>query len=95
MKYIQTDQIKLKRKLDECCNIDIKNVDINDVEDISNIKINKEKSSIERILDFLDTCKNPYLFKVDDVIVQIGFSDNSNIDATECVSRALKKEFIK
>lgn len=88
------DKKALEEKLEQCSRIDIKTVNADEVEDIENIKIDKEKSSVERILDFLDTCKNPYLFKVNGVIVEIGFSDN-NINGTECVSRALKNEFIK
>lgn len=52
MKYTQAKQIMLEKKLEESSEIDIKNVNIEDVEDISNIKIDKEKSSVERILDF-------------------------------------------
>lgn len=95
MKYTQAKQIMLEKKLEQSSEIDIKNVNIDDVEDISNIKIDKEKSSVERILDFLDTCKNPYLFKVNGIIVQIGFSDDSNMNASECVSRALKNDIVK
>lgn len=88
------DKKTLEEKLEQCSKIDIKTVNADEVEDIENIKIDKEKPSVDRILDFLNTCKNPYLFKIDGVIVEIGFSDN-NINATECVSRALKSEFIK
>ncbi len=94
MKYKQETQKALEEKLEQCKKIDIKTVNADEVEDIENIKINKDKSSAERILDFLNTCKNPYLFKTNGIVVQIGFSDN-NINANECISRALKNEFIK
>lgn len=95
MKYTQTKQIMLEKKLEQSSEVDIRSVNIDDVEDISNIKIDSKKSRVERILDFLDTCKNPYLFKVNGVIVQIVFSDNSNVNASECISRALKNDIVK
>lgn len=85
----------LKNKLEMCKNIDIKNVNVDEIEDIENIKIDTKKSSVERILDFLDSCKNPYFFKVNGVVVQLVFSDDNSINATDCVSRALEKEFKK
>lgn len=95
MKDTQIKQIMLTKKLEQSSKIDIKSVNIEDVEDISNVKIDSRKSSVERILNFLDTCKNPYLFKVNGIIVQTVFSDDSNMNASECVLRALKNDITK
>ena len=54
---------KLKEKLDKFENTSLSEVNINEVDEITDIKINKRKSSNERILDFLNTVKNPYVFK--------------------------------
>ena len=60
MKY---DYVKLKEKLMECKKTDVKTIQDKDVDEISTIKIDKRKSSNERILDFLCKTKNPYIFK--------------------------------
>ena len=54
---------KLKEKLKKYENIPLYEININDVDEITDIKINKRKSSNDRILDFLNTVKNPYVFK--------------------------------
>lgn len=79
----------LEQKLERCRNTNIDEIDINEVEDVANIFIDSNKSSVERILDFLFSVKNPYVFKVNGKIVKIEFS-NSNIYATNCVTNVFK-----
>jgi len=88
---IMTDEkiTTLKNKLEDCNKIDIENVNIDDVEDISNIKIDTKKSSVERILDFLLSYENPYIFKVQNSLVKIEFS-NSNVYADNCVTNVFR-----
>ena len=39
----------------------LEDVTLNDVDELSSIKIDRRKSSNERILDFLTKVKNPYI----------------------------------
>ena len=55
---------ELREKLNRCKNMDLKDVSLDDVDEISSIKIDKRKSSDERILDFLSKTKNPYILKL-------------------------------
>ena len=80
---------ELKEKLEKCKNINIEDIDPNDVDEISDIKVDKRKSSRERILDFLNTTKNPYVFKVKGRLVKIGFSDTEKT-ADDCLTNVLK-----
>ena len=52
---------ELREKLNRCKNMDLKDVSLDYVDEISSIKIDKRKSSNERILDFLSKTKNPYI----------------------------------
>lgn len=67
--------IELKNKLDNANGIDINDIDIESIPDINDIKVSRKKVIEERILDFIDNVDNPYLFKVDGVLVKIEFSD--------------------
>ena len=80
---------ELKDKLERCRKISLEDIQPEDVDEITEIKIDKRKSSNERILDFLNKVKNPYIFKVNGRLVQIGFSDNGNT-ADECLTNVLK-----
>ena len=81
----------LREKLDRCKNMDLNDVSLDDVDEISSIKIDKRKPSNQRILDFLSKIKNPYIFKVNNKLVKIGFSDNNRTadDALTCVLKNL------
>lgn len=80
---------KLKEKLNKYENIPLSEININEVDEITDIKVNKRKSSNDRILDFLNTVKNPYVFKHNGKLVKIGFSDTDKT-ADECLTNVLK-----
>ena len=80
----------INEKLLKYRDVDLSNIDIDDVDKIEDIKIDKRKSSKDRIIDFLNSVKNPYVFNVDGKLVQFGFSDN-NISADECLTKMLSK----
>lgn len=51
---------------------------IDDLVDIRNIKINVNQPIQEKIVDFVRQVKNPYLFKVGDVVVKVNFNNNGS-----------------
>jgi len=83
------DISKLVEKLDKCRNLNLDEIDINEVDEITNIKIDRRKSSNERILDFLNEVKNPYIFKVNGKLVRIRFSDTEKT-ADDCLTSVLQ-----
>lgn len=81
---------KIEEKLRTCKNLSLEQVQFEELDEITEIKIDKRKSSNERILDFLSKVKNPYIFKVKGRIVQIEFSKSTRT-ADECLTNVLKK----
>ena len=79
----------LSEKLKRCREIPLDEVNPDDVDEITDIKIDKRKSSNERILDFLNKVKNPYIFKVKGRLVRIRFSDTDKT-ADDCLTNVLK-----
>ncbi len=67
----------------------LEDVTLDDVDKVSSIKIDRRKSSKERILDFLTKVKNPYIFKVNGKLVRIRFS-NTDKTAEDCLTSVLK-----
>ena len=53
---------ELEEKLKICKDIDLSEVDIDEVDDLDKIKIIRKKSKEERIIDFINKTKNPYIF---------------------------------
>ena len=79
----------LSEKLKRCREIPLDEVNPDDVDEITDIKIDKRKSSNERILDFLNKVKNTYIFKVKGKLVRIRFSDTDKT-ADDCLTNVLK-----
>ena len=75
-------------KINECKNKSLDELNIDELDDISNIKIDKRKSSDERLLDFLSKTKNPYAFKINGKIVKIEFSE-TDLTANDCLTNVL------
>ena len=67
----------------------LEDVTLNDVDELSSIKIDRRKSSNERILDFLTKVKNSYIFKINGRLVRIRFSENGPT-ADDCLTRVLE-----
>ncbi len=80
---------ELEEKLDRCRNVNLDDVKLEDVDEITDIKIDRRKPSNERILDFITKAKNPYIFKVNGKLVRIRFSDTDKT-ADECLTNVLK-----
>ena len=80
---------ELEEKLNRCKNMKLENITLDDVDDLGSIKIDRRKSSNERILDFLTKVKNPYIFKVNGRLVRMRFSENGPI-ADECLTNMLE-----
>ena len=80
---------KLGEKLEKCRNMRLEDVTLDNVDELSSIKIDRRKSSNERILDFLTKVKNPYIFKINGRLVRMRFSENGPT-ADECLTNMLK-----
>jgi len=80
---------KLEEKLERCKNIKLEDINLDDVDEISSIKIDRRKPNNERILDFLTQVKNPYIFKVNGKLVKLEFSDNET-NAEEAITNVIK-----
>lgn len=79
----------LLKKININKNIELKDIERTEVEDIRNIKVNKDLPIEERIVDFLKKVKNPYVFRVDNTLVKISFG-TQNIDIKQCLNNIVK-----
>ena len=59
-------------------NADISACNVDDIVDLRNIKVNR-KVPLKRLTDnFIEQVGNPYLFKVDDIVVKVEFGDGKD-----------------
>ena len=62
--------------LNQMKNIDIRTVNLHELVDIRDVKINPDKLKEERIAEFVKQIKNPYCYKVGKTIVKLSFAEN-------------------
>ena len=73
----------------ECRNMKLEDINSDDADEISSVKIDRRKSSNEKNLDFLTQVKNPYVFKVNGKLVRMSFAENEPT-ADECLTQCLE-----
>lgn len=66
----------------------MEDVNPDDIPELKDIKIDKRKPKEERMSDFLSQVENPYVFKVNENLVQIGFINNGKT-AEDCLINGL------
>lgn len=87
---LKYDIDKLKEKIEKYRDIDLNEINPNDIPDISELKIDRRKTKEERILDLLTKVENPYVFKINGHLVQIGFTNNGK-SAEDCLTNVLER----
>lgn len=80
---------ELEEKNNRCKNIKFEDINPDDVDETSSIKIDRRKWSNKLIFDFLTQVKNPYVFKVNGKLVRMIFSESSPT-SHDCLARLLK-----
>lgn len=80
---------ELEEKLKICKDIDLSEVNIDEVDDLNEIRISRKKSKKERIIDFINKTKNPYIFKVNGRLVKLEFTNNGR-KAEDAIARIIK-----
>lgn len=85
------DYIKIKTKMQLGKNSNIRFAQEKDVDNLKEIKIDTNKSKLERIINFLRDVKNPYMFTVDGIKVKFEYSDNGP-DINECVENLIRNK---
>ena len=81
---------EIEEKLERCRNVNLDDITLDDVDELTSIKIDRRKPSEEIILDFLNKVKNPYIFKVNGKLVRISFSEDTDLTADDCLTRVLE-----
>ena len=80
---------ELEEKLNKCKNMKLEDINSDEVDELSDIKISRKKSKEEKILDFISKTKNPYIFKVNGKLVKLEFTDNRT-NAEDAITNVIK-----
>lgn len=81
---------ELKEKLIKSKNITFDEVSLDDLDDITQLNFSKKSDSKEKIIDFIKSSKNPYMFKCNGKKVKIEFA-NTDLIAQNCLEQSINK----
>ena len=69
----------------------LKNISLDELVDIRDVKVNMKLSKEERIKDYIRQIKNPYWYKYKNHRVIITFNDETNRTLKNCLEEYLSK----
>ena len=64
------------KELERLKQVDVRTISHNELIDLRGIKIDEESSKKQRIQQFVEQIKNPFCFKVGEIAVSVGFSND-------------------
>ncbi|MBS4930693.1 MAG: hypothetical protein KH020_05090 [Clostridiales bacterium] len=64
------------KELEQLKQVDVRTISHNELIDLKEIKIDEEASKKQRIQQFVEQIKNPFCFKVGEIVVSVGFSND-------------------
>jgi hypothetical protein len=63
--------------LEQMKNVDIRDVNVDELVDIRDVKIHPEQNKEERVRDFVRQIGNPYCYRVGKIAVKVSFSEGN------------------
>ena len=81
----------LPEELKRMSRLDVTSVNPDELVDVRDIQIDESLNSMERIKDYIEKIKNPYVYKCGDYIVKLRFDNESGITLEELLEELAKK----
>lgn len=81
----------LPEELKRMSRLDVTSVNPDELVDVRDIQIDESLNSMERIKDYIEKIKNPYVYKCGDYIVKLQFDNESGITLEELLEELAKK----
>ena len=81
----------LPEELKRMSQIDVSSVNPDELVDVREVQIDKNLNGEERIKDYIEKIKNPYVYKYGDYIVKLEFDNESGITLNELLEEMAKK----
>ena len=84
------EQKEIERKINSYKSMNIKDINVSEIDNMDNIKIDENLEPEERVIDFFKKVSNPYFFNIDGYVVKFSYQENG-VEAEECIHNAIKQ----
>lgn len=81
----------LPEELKRMSELDVTSVNPDELVDVRDVQIDESLDDVERIKDYIEKIKNPYIYKCGDYIVKLEFDNESGITLEELIEELAKK----
>lgn len=81
----------LPEELRRMSRLDVTSVNADELVDVRDVQIDESLDDVERIKDYIEKIKNPYVYKCGDYIVKLEFDNESGITLEELLEELAKK----
>ena len=85
MKNATSDWPVDRETLERMAQVDIRTVDINDLKDIRDVKIDTSLPKEERMKSFIRQIGNPYCYRHGDYVVKVSYCNDSGLTLEDCL----------
>lgn len=81
----------LPEELERMSRLDVTRVNPDELVDVGDVQIDDSLDDVEKIRDYIDKIKNPYVYKCGSYIVKLEFDNESGITLEELLEELAKK----
>lgn len=84
------NRLPTSKELERMSQVDIRTVDPKEATDVKSVVIDQSQPVQERVKSYLRQTKNPYLLKVNGVVVKMSFANGSGRTLMDCLNRLVE-----
>lgn len=70
------DSLRINERLEQLRAVDVRSIDKNDLIDLNKVTIDETKPVPERVAEFMRQIRNPYCFRIGDVVIKVVYKEN-------------------
>lgn len=81
----------LPEEFKKLSSVDVTTVNPDELVDIREVQINNSLDDVNKIMDYIEKIKNPYVFRYEDYVIKLEFNNESEIILEEVIEELAKK----
>jgi hypothetical protein len=81
----------LSEELEKMRQMEVTTVNPNELVDMKEVEIDSNMDEMEKIIDYIEKIKNPYVFKYGDYVVKLEFDNESGVTLQELMEELAGK----
>lgn len=81
----------LPEELEKMSQMDVTTVNLDELVDLREVQIDNSLDEAEKIMDYIEKIKNPYVFRYGDYVIKLEFDNESGVTLQELLEDLVRK----